>query len=256
MVPLEMRKLGRKAIKTDSRTLRLARYLTKALPAPPASINYLGKVTNFGMMLNDNLGDCTIAALGHAVQVWTMNAGGEITLPDSTILTGYEDFCGYDPSDPSTDQGGVILDVLNDFKSQGLGAYSIDGFASVSIRNTRELKQAITLFGCVDIGINLPISAQNQTTVWDVVPDDGTGNTVPGSWGGHSISVCAFGGTSKFLTSVSGITWGSPIEITPAFWFKYVDEAYAMLSPAWLTAAGAPNGFNLAQLEADLAAIR
>src|SRR5580658_8869232 len=57
-------KLGKKAPKIDSRTLRLAKYLT-AVPPPPASCDWTKGVTEWGMMLNDALGDCTCAAIGH-----------------------------------------------------------------------------------------------------------------------------------------------------------------------------------------------
>lgn len=249
------RKLGRRAIKTDSRTLRLSRYLTAGLAAPPPLYDWTRGLTRFGMMLNDSLGDCTIAALGHAIQIWTTNTSAELTLPDATILNGYQQFCGYNPADPTTDQGGFALDVLKDFKSQGLGGQTIIGFMAANPANTRELKQAIYLFGGVYIGLNLPISAQSQA-VWDVVPDDGTGNTVPGSWGGHAVFVPAYGGTNKVLTDATCITWGGLQKMTRAFWVKYVDECYAPLSPSWIAATGAPNGFNLAQLEADLSQIK
>lgn len=253
---MEMRRLGRKAIKRDSRTLMLAKYLTATLPAPAPSLSYLKDIAAWGMLGNDTLGDCTCAAVGHAVQVWTANAGVEANVTNAEVIQIYENWCGYNPADPSTDQGGIILDVLNDWKNSGFGTFPMAAFASVNPSNTRELKQAIELFGGVDIGINLPISAQSQT-VWDVVPDDGSGNTAPGSWGGHCVFVPAYGGTNKVLSDVTCITWGAPLKMTVAFWKKYVDEAYALLSPQWFTAAGgAPNGFNLAQLEADLAAIK
>lgn len=252
---MDTRKLGRKAIKMDSRTLRLARYLTPVLPAPAPSLDWTKGISSFGMMLNDRLGDCTIAALGHAIQVWTANTSAEITVPDKTILGGYENFCGYNPTDPSTDQGGIELDVLNDFKKLGFGGHSLLAFASVRPSNTRLVKQAIELFGGVYIGISLPVSAQSQT-VWDVVKDNGSGNTEPGSWGGHAVFVPKYTGTNKVLTDLTCITWGGLQKMTAAFWRKYVDETYALLSPSWLAAAGAPNGFDLAQLEDDLEGIQ
>jgi hypothetical protein len=257
MIDVSRLKLGRKAVKTDTRTLKLSNYLTEALAAPPPSLDYTKGITSYGMMLNDNLGDCTIAALGHAVQIWTANVGAEVTLPDSVILQGYEKFCGYNPVDPSTDQGGVILDVLTDFKAQGLGGQTVLGFVEGTPSNTRELKQGISLFGGVYIGLGLPLSAQAQVGgVWDVVPDDGTGNTVPGSWGGHCIFVPAYTGTNKVLTEVTAITWGALQKMTRAFWEMYVDEVAYLLSPAWFGKTGAPNGLNLAQLQSDLALIR
>ena len=81
-------------------------YLTGALPAAPARVDYTHGITDWGMMLNDQLGCCTIAAVGHAVQTWTANAmGRELTVPDSAILEHYEKWDGYNPADPSTRPG-------------------------------------------------------------------------------------------------------------------------------------------------------
>ena len=80
-------KLGRKAIKTDSRTLAFGDYLTPGLPPPPPSADWTKGITSWGMMLNDTLGDCTIAGAAHAIQVWTANTGSMVTVPDSTILS-------------------------------------------------------------------------------------------------------------------------------------------------------------------------
>jgi len=78
-------KLGRKAIKTDTRTLAFGDYLTPALPPPPPAADWTKGITSWGMMLNDSLGDCTIAGCGHALQVWTANTSGIVTVPDPTI---------------------------------------------------------------------------------------------------------------------------------------------------------------------------
>ena len=95
------RKLGRKAIKTDSRTLQLRKYLTPSLPPPPASADWTKHITTWGVMLNDTLGDCTIAGCAHAVQVWTANIGREVTVPNATIEKYYEKWDGYVPGEPS-----------------------------------------------------------------------------------------------------------------------------------------------------------
>ncbi|MGC9157388.1 MAG: hypothetical protein ACP5FH_00245 [Terracidiphilus sp.] len=243
-------KLGRKAIKTDSRTLRLARYLTPALPAPPPSADWTRGITAWGMMLNDQLGDCTIAGLGHAIQVWTANTTTEQTVPDSAILTAYEQWDGYVPGDPSTDQGGIELDVLNDFRQDGLDGHKLLAFADPAVADLTEIRQAINLFGGVYIGLALPLTAQTQD-VWDVVPDNGSGNTQAGSWGGHAVFVPSYD-----QNGFTCVTWGVLKKMTTAFWSSYCDEAHALLSPDWIGAKGSPEGFNLQQLEADLAVIQ
>src|SRR5260221_729783 len=51
-------KLGKKPAHHDPRTLLMANYL--ALPAIPAARDWTGKASSaWGMMLNDQLGDCT-----------------------------------------------------------------------------------------------------------------------------------------------------------------------------------------------------
>src|SRR5271170_8068747 len=101
-----MMRLGRKAIKTDSRTLRLAKYFTTALPAPPSSRDWSKGIASWGMMGNDVVGDCTCAAVGHALQVLSVNVGKEAAITNREVYAAYEEWCGYNPGDPSTDQGG------------------------------------------------------------------------------------------------------------------------------------------------------
>ncbi len=249
MADHSMMKLGRKAIRTDSRTLAFANYLTPALKPPPAAADWTKDVTNWGMMLNDHLGDCTIAGAAHAVQVWTANTKGIVTVPDATIKRYYEKWDGYNPSDPTTDHGGIELDVLNDWQKGGFAGHKLLAFTDPKAANLVQIRQSIALFGGVYIGLSLPITAQKQD-VWDVVPKGGA-NAKPGSWGGHCVYVPKY--DAKGFTC---ITWGQPKTMTVAFWKKYCDEAHTLLCQDWITAKGAPNGFNKAQLLTDLAAIK
>jgi len=242
-------KLGRKAIKTDSRTLMLGDYLTPSLPPPPPTADWTAGITGWGMMLNDTLGDCTIAGVGHAVQVWTANTTGIATVPDSTIESYYESWDGYVPGNPSTDNGGVELDVLNDWQKQGFSGHTLVAFADPKFSNVVEIRQSIALFGGVYIGLSLPLTAQTQD-VWDVVPNGGA-NAKKGSWGGHCVFVPRYD-----ENGFTCITWGQLKVMTLAFWKKYCDEAHTLLGQDWLTAKGSPKGFDEVQLQADLKAIR
>jgi hypothetical protein len=242
-------KLGRKAIKTDSRTLRLAKYISAALPPAPPAQDWTKGIADWGMMLNDKLGCCTIAAVAHAVQVWSTNSSTEFTAPDAQVLHYYEKWDGYKPSTPSTDQGGVELDVLTDWQKSAFDKQKLVAFADPAHTNLEEVRQAITLFGGVYIGLSLPLTAQTQT-VWDVVPNGGA-NAKPGSWGGHAVFVPKYD-----ANGFTCITWGQLKTMTVAFWNEYVDEAHALLSPDWLAAKGSPSGFNLAELQADLGLIK
>jgi hypothetical protein len=242
------RKLGRKAIKTDSRTLAFGDYLTPALPPPPPAADWTKGITFWGMMLNDTLGDCTIAGVGHAVQVWTANTGSMLTVPDSTIENYYEQWDGYVPGNTGTDSGGVELDVLNDWKKTGFADHALVAFADPKPASLVEIQQSIALFGGVYIGLSLPLTAQTQD-VWDVVPRGGA-RAKAGSWGGHCVFVPRY--DQKGFTC---ITWGQQKTMTLAFWKKYCDEAHTLLGQDWLSARGSPAGFDQDQLQADLKAI-
>ena len=249
MTDFSKMKLGRKAIKTDSRTLALGRYLTPALPPPPPTCDWTKGIASWGMMLNHTLGDCTIAGCGHAVQVWSANTGSMITIPDATIESYYEQWDGYVPGNASTDNGGVELDVLNDWQKGGFAGNALMAFADPKPASLTEIYQSIALFGGVYIGLSLPLTAQTQD-VWDVVPRGGA-KAKPGSWGGHCVFVPKYD-----QNGFTCITWGALKTMTLAFWKKYCDEAHTLLAQDWISAKGSPGGFNQAQLQADLAAIK
>ncbi len=240
-------KLGKQPPKKDLRTLQFARYATPALPAPPEFCDWSNLETDWGMMRNDALGDCTIAGCAHAVQTWTLVINQRITIPDNEVVHYYSLWDGYVDGDPNTDQGGVELDVLNQWRQQGLSGHTLTGYAAVNHRNEIEVRQAIALFGGVYIGLSLPISAQSQD-VWDTVQ---TSDGQPGSWGGHCVWVLAYD-----KDSLTCITWGETKKMTWRFWENYCDESYALLSPDFIASSGlAPSNFDLATLQADLSII-
>jgi len=242
-------KLGRKAIRTDSRTLALGDYLKPSLPPPPPAKDWMCGISDWGVMKNNDLGDCTIAGVAHAIQVWSACLGKEVTVDDDTVVSYYSKWDGYDPADPTTDRGGIELDVLNSWHKEGFSGHDLFAFAAPKPSNLVQIRQAITLFGGVYIGVSLPVTAQTQD-VWDVVPKSGA-NGRKGSWGGHCVYVAKYD-----EHSFTCITWGKPKTMTIAFWKKYCDEAYALLGEDWLNEKGAPSGFAKDDLMKDLASIK
>jgi hypothetical protein len=240
-------KLGRKAIKRDTRTLRLAHYLNADKPKPPVMWDWTKGVTQWGMMLNDRIGDCTIAGAAHAVQVWTGALGAMHTVQDAEVLAAYEAWDGYNPHDPSTDRGGVELDVLRKWRKTSLAGHKLLAFADANVADLDMIRQAIYWFGGVYIGVALPRTAQRQD-VWDVVSNHGDG--APGSWGGHCVYVPKYD-----FDGFTCITWGGLKRMTNKFWQLYCDEAHALLGADWIGQKGSPLGFNLEQMQADLADI-
>lgn len=74
-------KLGKQVARHDPRTLLLASYVTPTLPTPPASFDLTARVSSWGMMENDQIGDCTCAAAGHLLMEWTANAKKKMFTP-------------------------------------------------------------------------------------------------------------------------------------------------------------------------------
>jgi hypothetical protein len=250
MVAHHHRPLGKHAARHDARTLNLARYMAGTAPVPPpASVKWSDKTNKkWPMYMNDELGCCTCASAAHMIETWTAarGRGKEVEVSNAAVLAAYKTVGHYNPHDPSTDQGANMLDVLNHWRKNGIGGHKIGAFVSVSPKSSVLVQDGIYLVGGVYVGVGLPLSAQNQD-VWDVVPGkQGEAN----SWGGHAICIIDY--DPRGLTCV---TWGALKRMTWPFFNRYCDEAYAILSNDFLNAKKAPNGFDLATLKADLAAL-
>lgn len=217
----------------------------------------LGGVDNFGAMLNDELGNCTCAAIGHGVQVVTAVNGPVVTPSDSEILGMYEQ-SGYVPGNPSTDNGWFVQAAMQFWQTIGLGGHKCDAFLAVNPQNMTQVDLAFELFGFVDIGIVLPLSSQKQDGLWSAPVGGFTPSNEPGSWGGHSVIVTKRAVTSPVTPGTvlrrSCITWGQGgWRITPQFWNSCVDECWVGFSLDWLRGNDlSPTGLNQKQLIADL----
>jgi hypothetical protein len=246
--PHPTRRLGRQPKKHDKRTLQLAKYLPATLPAVPDVVDWSTKLTNLGPMLNNILGDCAIAAPGHAIQTWSSETETEIIVSDPQVLKAYQDVSGYDGT-PATDTGCNMLDVAKYCRTTGIGGKTIDTFAILEAANLDHVDFTINAFGGVYAGLNLPLSCQNQIS-WAVSEGGTDGNPKAGSWGGHAIWIL---GRDKNRGVLRFVSWGLLMEMTYEFWEVYGDESYAFLSTAdWAEAKLTPSGFDVPALRADL----
>jgi hypothetical protein len=240
--------LGKLPVRHDVRTLRLARYVDRAaLPKPPPALDVTANVHDWPMYGNDRIGDCTCAAAGHMIEAWTgVAAGTAVEVSERAVLSAFDRVKIVDPA--TGEEGAVELDVLKFWRKTGVSRHRIGAFASVPIDDHDLVRTAAFLFGGLYLGLELPISAQTQG-VWDWTGSlDGASR--PGSWGGHAVDVVRYG-----AGSLSVVTWGRLQELTWSFWDRYVDECYCILSQDFIAGDRAPNGFRLAELKADLAAV-
>ena len=235
-------KLGRAGVVHLPARRRMAELMAAKLPAPLDAVDNTGGVTGWGMMLNDRLGCCTVAGLAHSLQVVTRNAQTTMLTPsDGIVLAGYESLCGYVPAQPATDLGGVETSILMQVGIDGFAGQVLSGWASPDPADLQAVKQCISLFGCVYMGAELPMSAQNQD-VWQTVRGDGDG----GVWGGHCMVAVAY--DPQYVTF---ITWGQLKRATWAWWLRYVDEAHALLWQVGLQAFPASTSTELLDVLRD-----
>lgn len=244
--------------------IKLGNYLdTGVLPALPtdAAGNYLpiGNLdainaitkSGWGMCKNDTIGDCAVAGPEHETKLYTYLGSYMALFTDANSIADYSAISGYNPNDPSTDTGCVVRDVLNYRVKTGMidgkgVRHKIGAFAAVDQTKEYEVLMGLYLFGIIGIGIQFPDSAMTQFNngqPWDVVK----GAKIEG---GHYVCILYFDGTYFWC-----VTWGAIQKMTLAFFLKYVDEAWIPFSTEFMKNNVSPLGFNLAQLQADIAAI-
>lgn len=246
-------KFGKKPPKLTTKTPLLANYIDGGQPivVPPA-VHWAANVPNWGGMWNHKLGTCVEAAFGHTEQMWSSNVPPYRLPTDQSILDFYSAVSGYNQQTGANDNGSSMYDSLVRWRDVGIGVnlHKITGWAYISPQNINIalVKRAIYLFGVVQIGFACPESAilqyqAGQPWTLDTGPN---GDYNPAN--GHCVPI--FGYDEEWLYFV---TWGVVKKMALNFLPKYVDEAYAVLSPDWFAAnSTAPNGFNSKKLLADL----
>lgn len=247
------RKYGRRPAYTPAERprLRLGPALVRDHVVVPSVVDELSKVDEWPMYLNDRIGDCTVAAAGHMIEVWSAYGQGvTVKVSDQDVLTGYSAVSGYNPRTGANDDGCVMQDVLDYWRKTGIGGHRILAFAEVDVANPAEISAALYLFGHVYVGLDVPYSAENQFAAgqpWDTVANDG------GIAGGHAVDL-GFNSDGEGLYKV--VTWGAAQQMTNRFWHQYVREAWVVADADWVSrTGGSPPGLDVANLNAQFTAL-
>lgn len=228
---------------------------------PPRSYDYAAAVTlqvhdDWGMLGNDQAGDCTCADSGHQLMLRTANTGKIVVPTVQDIFGMYADLTGFSLGPPITnDNGANEVEVMQYLENKGLLGHFIQGHANLNVQNLKHLKWAVQIYGAARLGIQLPDSAEDQfdnDVPWDV-------RAGAKSVGGHDVCVVGYepDGTTTIYWIVS---WGRVMPVTEAFllWTlddgtRVLEEAHAEASDDLLLATGdTPANYNHAQLISDL----
>ena len=212
----------------------------KALaPSIPTSADFFPKGGSAvsDILGNDTEGDCIYAGGYHIVAVETGNAGTPFHASLVQVNHDYSAVTGFKPGDPSTDNGGQMIDALNFWKKTGFAnGTKLSGWMSVNPKDPVALRAACFLGENLYLGGGLPDAYVNPFPsgngfVW--------GPGTPNPDNGHCIM------SAKFDPTGIGIdTWGMTGTLTYDAVAEVFDEVYVLITPDQLAKGQtkAPNG--------------
>jgi hypothetical protein len=249
-------KLGRRPLIAPKMCMKFSGYQLKSFPTPPASWDYtpaaMGALSE--MYLNDQLGCCVISWMAHAIGVFIANAvpnGTPDLFSDQQIISMYGAIGGYNPADPSTDQGCDENTAINFWMNPGFLGHKIQGVISVDPTDQQQVQDCGWLFENLMFGVGLP-------QAWiDPMPSASgfhwsiAGDSIPEN--GH-----CFGSAKGGANGLGVSSWGMEGTIDYPAVAKYAansagGQLFSVITQEILNNATqrAPNGFDWQALCAD-----
>ena len=216
-------KYGRLPAKRPIGLRDLVQYLTDPLPAGPASV--AAPDFNWGILGNDQYGDCTFAGAVHLREAVAAREGVSENWPTADqVVEAYKAYTGCVEPGDEHDSGANEADLLGVWLTDGLiDGNKILGYAPVDHRDHEELKSVVALFGGSYLGVAVPAPAQEQFGAGE--PWDLTGTEEDYEIeGGHCVP--GVGYDSDYLYVV---TWGKVQPVTWRWIAAYMEEAWAVL---------------------------
>lgn len=257
---------GLKPIEPDSRDLLFAslREDTAVLPKVPATFGVASEIPDsaWGMLGNDEWGDCFWAGRAHGTMVWTGYSTGTpapmstaATLGDYAAATGFVERYG-PPGANNTDQGTDPRAGLNYCTKVGVHdahghAHKLGAYVFGEPGNWEHLLEMMLIFDVVGLGLRVPSNAQQQFEAgqpWQLVPGYGLLPIEGGHWVegidrvGHSM--------------IEVVTWGRRQRVARSWLAEYCDCLVGMFSAESLLAGKDPAGLNTAAMLAALQALK
>jgi hypothetical protein len=173
---MRQRCTGRLPAVHDPRVMRLEHRMRGAtLPLTPNRTYWHALLPDDGipMLGNDRVGNCVWASAFHYLQQVGLYTRRPLKPTTDECLRAYADGTGWNPSDPSSDNGTVMLGpggMIEYWSTKGItvgGVLNKCGpVASVNFHNPDELQAAIYLFGYVFVGAALTQADVDTDFLW------------------------------------------------------------------------------------------
>lgn len=244
------RALGKQKAVFSARVPRLSAIAAAA--TPPAMVNWYAAIDRWPILANDQLGDCVEAGALHCLQQRYTYAAKPFQLGDTDAIALYRSWAGYDPAQPGSDQGTIMLNGLRAWLRDGIpfagGVDKLVAFAAIERASVDWVKYAIWKFGGALIGLHCPEAFLQSDYLLDI-PATGPGPIA----GGHCVYLCGYLPTA-LGDEFDCITWGGRFRITGRALAVLMDEGYAILDRDWCDGQGIdPGGVNFALAQAAMA---
>jgi hypothetical protein len=217
--------------------------LPKAPPAVPVPcVTEQPDGTPWGMLGNDQYGDCGVAGLEHGFMADAGITGITETPATTEQATGY-----YLTYDNNQDNGVVLSAYLGYVRQKGYYGRTVSAYAPVGVHDIPTLQFAVDAYGFAYTGINVTQAmmdaVQSSSPGWSWTSQDAAGEPI----GGHCIPVVGYDDNNLYA-----VTWGQVIAISYPAWHTMSSEAWAVLTGELLAKGGDNRGVNLAALQSDL----
>lgn len=214
----------------------LPHYVAGALPKAPAAVPP-PTVDVWGMLGNDEFGDCGVAGLEHAIMA-VLAALGLTGTPatDKEAISYYLRYTG------GQDAGVVLADFLGYVRKHGYYGHTLTAFAPVGVHDVPTLQFALWAYDAVYCGIT--VTEQMEQDFQDGKPWTMESVDSPAA-GGHCVPIVGYDTEYIYI-----VTWGKVQPIAYSAWHHMSDEAWALIVGEH--AKGDGHGLALAALQADL----
>jgi hypothetical protein len=240
-------KLGLLPHTPDERDVALTSVYT---PTPERPDTFGATGLDWGVLGNDEWGDCYWASAAHEVMAEAHLAGRDPGFGTEDVLSTYASYLRLEGvweltqrNDEGTDaRAGAKYRKAHGVRDASGHAHHIGAYTFIEVPDYELIKSAVHDFEGITVCVNLPESAEDAfrtegPKVWDYVK----GSPI---LGGHAIA-----GTSVQDDKLFIVSWGEEVELTEAFVEKYLQTCVVYVSGSTLDGTGhTPAGLDRAAL--------
>ncbi len=216
----------------------LTYYVAGDLPKPPTSV-VVPPVNDWGMLGNDQYGDCGVAGLEHGFETDAAIVKETEAFPSDQQAVSY--YLNYTHGQ---DSGVVLSDYLAYVRSNGYYSKTVSAYAPVAVHDIPTLQTAVWMYGFTYTGIVVTGPMQQAFAnhqPWTTALFDSA------ILGGHCVPMVGYDDNYVYV-----ITWGGVQAITYSCWHQISSEAWAVITGEFATAHGDGRGVSMTALQADL----